>query len=267
MTGTDHASEREPVRYEVQGRVAEITLDRPEKLNAFDVATSRALADAARKAAVDDGARAVLLTGAGRAFCAGGDVAEMLANAQDGESYLYALTEHHHAAVEAFLSMPKPVIVAVNGVAAGGGFGLALVGDLRFCATDASFKPAYFGIGVVPDGGSTWLLPRLVGVSRAQEILFRDRSVAADEAVAIGMMHRAVPPAQLLDVAREEARACAARPAFALAGAKRLLASSLAQDWNAQLADERRWNARSGATADFREGVAAFKEKRKPKFG
>ncbi len=250
------------VRYDVRDRVAEITIDRPGKLNAFDLETVRALRVAAERARDDAAARAVLLAGAGSAFTAGGDVDEMIAHADDGERHVLALTEHHHPLVETLLTMPKPVVVSVDGVAAGGGFGLALCGDYRIGSERTRFKAAYFGIGVVPDGGITWLLPRLVGASRAQQILYLDRVVCAEEALAIGLLHRVVAADAISEEARSEARAMASLPAFAFAGAKELLNASLRRAMRDHLAHERRLNGASAGTEEFRERVRAFRERR-----
>lgn len=253
------------VRSERRGSVAEIALNRPEKLNAFDVATVRELRLAVRQANEDAAVRAILLTGAGKAFTGGGDVDEMIANAGNGKEYVLSLTAEHHPLVHDLLT-GKPVVTAVNGAAAGGGFGLALCGDIRLGCEHTKFKPAYFRIGVVPDGGITWALPRLVGIAKAQEILYRDRAIGPEEALALGLLHRVVAAKDLTEEARREAEALAAAPAFALASAKHLLNTAFANDMPTQLADERRLNGESGGTADFREGIRAFKEKRQPKF-
>lgn len=249
-----------------EGPVAVVTLNRPDVLNAFTLAMVRELRAALDALTADATVGSIVLTGAGKAFCAGGDVDEMYANLHRAEHHFLDLTAEHHAVVRLLVEGPKPVVCAVNGVAAGGGFGLALCGDLRVAAADARFKPAYFRLGVAPDGGSTWLLPRLVGFTRAQELLFHDRVVRADEALALGLVHEVAPTERLLERAMEEARALAAGPPFALAAAKKLMASTMSSDVPTQLALERRLNSQSGGTPDFAEGARAFREKREPKF-
>lgn len=255
------------VLVERRGRaVALVTLHRPHVLNAFTLAMARELRARLEELERDPGVRALVLTGAGTAFCSGGDVAEMEGNAARAESHFLDLTEHHHEVVKLLVAGRLPVVVAVNGVAAGGGFGLALCGDLRLASPEARFKPAYFRLGVAPDGGSTWLLPRLVGAARAQELLFHDRAVRAEEALALGLVHEIVPAEALLARALAEADALARGPSFALAAAKRLLSTTTSSGLDEQLALERRLNAESGGTAEFREGVLAFREKRAPDF-
>jgi 2-(1,2-epoxy-1,2-dihydrophenyl)acetyl-CoA isomerase len=249
-----------------EGAVAIVTLNRPEVYNAFTLTMIRGLRARLDELTRDEAVGAIVLTGAGKAFCSGGDVQEMLANVYRAEQHFLDLTADHHAVVTLLVAGPKPVVCALNGVSAGGGFGLALCGDLRIAATNARFKPAYFKLGVAPDGGSTWLLPRLVGFTRAQELLFHDRFVEAPEALALGLVHALAPPGDLLSRAIEEARSLAAGPAFALAAAKRLMAATMSSDLATQLALERRLNSQSGGTPEFREGAMAFREKREPSF-
>ncbi|HUR70265.1 MAG TPA: enoyl-CoA hydratase/isomerase family protein [Candidatus Thermoplasmatota archaeon] len=249
-----------------EGAVAIVTLDRPAVYNAFTLAMVRELRSRLDELTRDDAVGAIVLTGAGKAFCSGGDVQEMLANVERAEAHFLDLTADHHAVVTLLVAGPKPVVCALNGVAAGGGFGLALCGDLRIASTAARFKPAYFKLGVAPDGGSTWLLPRLVGFTRAQELLFHDRVVDAAEAKELGLVHDVVAPEELMPRALAEARALAAGPAFALAAAKRLLAETTSSDLHDQLHLERRLNSASGGTPEFREGAIAFREKREPRF-
>ena len=231
------------VEVTTDGAVAIVTLQRPEVYNAFTLAMVRELRRELEGLTRDETVGAIVLTGAGKAFCSGGDVDEMYANLHRAEQHFLDLTADHHAVVKLLVEGPKPVVCAVNGVAAGGGYGLALCGDIRIASESARLKPAYFRLGVAPDGGSTWLLPRLVGMSVAQRILLHDRMMDA-----------------------EEARALAAGPAFALAAAKRLLAATSSNDLETQLHLERRLNSASGGTPEFREGAAAFREKREPRF-
>lgn len=248
------------------GAVAIVTLQRPDVYNAFTLTMIRELREALDRLVADAAVGAIVLTGAGKAFCSGGDVQEMLANVHRAKQHFLDLTAEHHAVVQLLVAGPKPVVCAINGAAAGGGFGLALCGDLRIAGESARFKPAYFRLGVAPDGGSTWLLPRLVGFTKAQELLFHDRVVKAEEALALGLVHEVVPDERLMERAVEEARALAAGPAFALAAAKRLMAETTSRDLTQQLALERKLNSDSGDTPEFREGAAAFREKREPTF-
>lgn len=249
-----------------EGGVAVITLHRPDVFNAFTVEMIRELRAHLEGLSEDASVGALVLTGAGRAFCAGGDVAEMLANVERAKAHFLDLTKEHHAVVRILVAGPKPVVCAINGVAAGGGFGLALCGDLRIASEEARFKPAYFKLGVAPDGGSTYLLPRLVGFTKAQELLFHDRVVRADEALALGLVHEVVPRERLVERAMEEAQALARGPPFALAAAKYMMAVTTSNDLDTQLDVERKWNSESGATVDFAEGARAFREKREPRF-
>lgn len=253
------------VRTERRGAVLLLTLDRPGNFNAFDVPMAEELLDAVEAAAHDASVGSVVLTGAGRAFCAGGDVQAMAASAKPQEVFL-ALTKRFHPIVEALATMEKPTIAAVNGIAAGGGLPLALACDLRIASTQAKFKAAYLTLGVVPDGGSTWFLPRLVGPALARSLLLLDEALDAERAFALGLVQRVVPPDQLLDEALALAQRCAALPRFAAARTKRLLAQSSTTGLHEQLADERRLNAQSAAKADLREGLAAFQGKRPPRF-
>jgi 2-(1,2-epoxy-1,2-dihydrophenyl)acetyl-CoA isomerase len=249
-----------------EGPIAIVTLHRPHVYNAFTLTMIRELRSILETLVRDETVGALVVTGSGKAFCSGGDVDEMFGNLHRAEHHFLDLTADHHAVVKLLVEGPKPVVMAINGVAAGGGFGLALCGDLRIASSAAKFKPAYFRLGVAPDGGSTWLLPRLVGSARAQELLFHDRVVDAEEAEGLGLVHEVVEPDELMPRALDEARALAAGPPFALAAAKRLMAATTSATLDAQLALERKLNSESGGTPEFAEGAKAFREKREPKF-
>jgi 2-(1,2-epoxy-1,2-dihydrophenyl)acetyl-CoA isomerase len=254
------------VRSEQREGVAIVTLDKPDKLNAFDVPMAAALHDALARAARDDAVGAVVLTGAGRAFCAGGDASAMLAEAEPSKVFA-ELTAHLHPCSELLATMAKPTVAAVNGVAAGGGFSLALACDLRVAAQEAKFKAAFMTLGAVPDTGITWQLPRVVGPARARELLLLDLPVDASRALELGLVHRVVPSAHLADEALALARQLAQGPRFAQAKTKALLDGAFGRGLNEHLDDERRWNTESARLPDLREGLRAFAEKRKPRFG
>ena len=247
--------------------VATITLNRPEVLNSFTMPMAAELQHALRVAAEDDQIRAVLLTGAGRAFCAGQDLSEAAPpDGSAGPEIADIVRRTYNPTVRAIRSLEKPVVCAVNGVAAGAGANLALACDLVLAADTAAFVQAFAKIGLIPDTGGTFFLPRLVGLARATALaLLGDRLSAAD-AQAMGMIHRVVESSRLLDEARALARRLATQPTRGFGLTKRAFNQSLANDLDAQLEVEAELQAEAARTADFAEGVRAFLEKRQPTF-
>jgi 2-(1,2-epoxy-1,2-dihydrophenyl)acetyl-CoA isomerase len=252
------------LRVELDGAVATLTLDRPEALNALTVPVKEALRDELERIARDRAVRVVILTGAGRAFCAGQDLAER--EQPDAAPLDVELRERYNPIVRAIRSMGQPVIAAVNGVAAGAGASLAFACDLRIAAADARFVLAFGRIGLVPDSGVTWFLPRLVGAARATELALVGDPVSADDALRIGLVHRVVPTATLLDEARALAERLAVASPVALAATKAALERSWSIDLDAALEEEARLQGIAGASADHAEGLAAFRDKRPPRF-
>lgn len=256
----------EPLRTTIANGIARIELHRPDAANALDDAMASALADTAIRCDEDPSIRAVLLTGSGRFFCAGGDL-RAFAEAGAGLSvYIKRLTMHLHAALSRFARMDPPLVIAVNGPAAGAGLSLSCIGDLVLAAESASCTLAYTAAGLAPDGGSTWWLPRLVGMRLAQEMALTNRRLSAEEAVAHGLWTRVVPDAGL----EGEAAALAARLADgatrALGHAKRLLVSSGAESLETQMEFEARAIAEAARGPESTEGITAFLEKRPPRF-
>ena len=249
----------------IAASVATITLNRPEKLNAFTGTMREDLLDALRACEEDAGVRVVVITGAGRAFCAGGDVEYMsgLQKSDDVDSFRKLLDAGRDVILQ-IATMPKPVIAAVNGVAAGAGCNLALACDYRIAAEQAKLSESFVRIGLHPDWGGTWLLPRLVGRSRALEILMSGRTVDAAEALAIGMIDRVV--ADLAAETEKLARTLAAAPPLALAGIKRAVLAAESNDLRAQLDLEAEHQLTCFQSRDGAEGLAAFFEKRTPVF-
>jgi 2-(1,2-epoxy-1,2-dihydrophenyl)acetyl-CoA isomerase len=245
-----------------------LVLDRPDALNALNLATKEALVAAVEAAAADDGVRAVALTGRGRAFCVGEDLRELRTAYQAGRApELGETLERHYApAVSLLAGMPKPTIALVNGVAAGAGASLALACDLRVASSAASFKLAFSGVGLVPDAGATWNLPRLVGLSTAMRLALLDDPVKADEALALGLVSRVFPAEDFERLAAGTVAALAAGPTLAHARAKALLRGGLQESLDAALDAEAATQRASGQTKDHLEGVAAFLEKRAPRF-
>jgi 2-(1,2-epoxy-1,2-dihydrophenyl)acetyl-CoA isomerase len=248
----------------VDGAVVTLTLDRPEALNALTIPLKEALLGELGRIAGDDRLRVVILTGAGRAFCAGQDLQERMdpsAPPLDVE-----LRERYNPIVLALRSMRQPVIAAVNGVAAGAGASLAFACDLRIAAVQARFVLAFGRIGLIPDSGATWLLPRLVGLARATDIAFVGDPIEADEALRIGLVRSVVPGDRLADEARKLADRLAAASPASLSMTKAALAGSWSTDLAAALDEEARLQGIAGAGADHAEGLAAFFEKRTPRF-
>jgi len=247
--------------------VATITLNRPEKLNAFAGTMREDLLDALRACDTDDACRAVVITGAGRAFCAGGDVEFMSELRKRGDVDAFRkLLDAGRDVVMQIASMPKPVIASINGVAAGAGCNLALACDIRIASDAAKLGETFVRIGIHPDWGGTWFLPRLVGRSRAMELLMSGRMVDANEALSIGMVDRVVPAAELRDATLQLARSLAAGPSAALGDIKRAVNASLANDLATQIALESEHQLRAFVSDDAREGIDALLEKRAPKF-
>ncbi len=249
---------------EIDGAVATLTLDRPAALNALTVPLKIALLAELERIATDRTIRSVILTGAGRAFCAGQDLAER--DAPDAAPLETELRDRYNPIVLALRSLPQPVVAAINGVAAGAGASLAFACDLRIAAADARFVLAFGRIGLVPDSGATWFLPRLVGTARAAELALLGDPVDAETALRIGLVHRVVPTADLATEARALADRLAASAPRAVAMTKAALDRSWALTLDEALDEEARLQGIAGATADHREGLAAFREKRPPRF-
>ena len=245
------------------GAVQTITLNRPDVLNAFNGAMHRAMQAALKEAARDDEVRAIVVTGAGRGFCVGQDLTEFREAPGDIGDRLRA---GYHPTILALRSLEKPVLAAVNGPAAGAGLSLALACDLRLAADSASFVPAFVSIGLVPDSGGTFFTRRLLGYARAFEWLAMGRKLTAAEAHAWGLVSEVVEVDRLPERAAELAAELAALPTRAIGMTKRLLDHAETATLEEQLEREAQLQSVATQTDDFREGVAAFLEKRPPRF-
>ncbi|MDF4253589.1 MULTISPECIES: enoyl-CoA hydratase-related protein [unclassified Streptomyces] len=255
------------VRYEVTEGLAKVVLDRPDAMNALDNETKAALRDTLRRAADDEGVRAVLLTGSGRAFCVGQDLKEHTgALEKGGGSALNTVEEHYNPITLALAGMPKPVVAGVNGVAAGAGAGFALACDYRILADTAAFNTSFAGVALTADSGVSWTLPRLVGPGRAADLLLFPRSVKADEALELGLANRVVPAAELAAEAEAVARQLAQGPTAAYAALKESLAYGSSHSLAETLAKESELQLRLGGSADHRIAVEAFVHKQQPRF-
>lgn len=253
------------VLLEVRDNVARITLNRPQSGNAVHLEMVKELAAASLECESNRSVRAVLLSGAGNSFCVGGDVKAFAAQ-KDLPRYLREVTAHLHLAVSRFARMDAPVIAVVQGAAAGGGFSLAISCDLVVAAESATFLMAYSKIGMAPDGGSTYFLPRLVGFKRAMELTLTNRVLSAREACEWGIVTEVVPTDELAPRGEEIARSLAQGATGAFGSAKRLLHSGWNQSLETQMELESRAIAEAGGTANGKEGITAFVEKRKAKF-
>ena len=246
--------------------VATITLNRPEVFNALDMQLAREIHDAIIVCSEDDAVRVVVVTGSGKAFCAGGDVKGFCENLDQIGAHVKHMTTALHGAVSRMVRMAKPTIAAVNGVAAGGGMSLALAGDLILAAASARFTMAYTQIGASPDGSSSFTLPRLVGVKRALELTLLNPVLSAHEAMEWGIVNRVFPDAAFHQEVQNIAMQLAQGPTLAYGRAKALFYNSTSETLETQMEHETQMIAASGHTADFREGIFAFAEKRQPTF-
>jgi 2-(1,2-epoxy-1,2-dihydrophenyl)acetyl-CoA isomerase len=258
----------ETIEVRTEDSVAEITLNRPDRLNAWTDQFGTELRTAITEDAADDAVRAVLITGAGRGFSSGADVKEMLEQGSRGERPDVAtmLRERYHPIIKGIRELPKPVVAAVNGPAVGIGCSLALACDLIWAGESAIFGLAFVNIGLAPDGGSTMLVPVAVGKARALEMALLGDPVSAEEALDWGLINRVVPDGKLMDETRELARRLAAGPTRSYASSKRMLNNSLMRIIDEQLDLEADVQGEMAQSADFLEGVSAFVEKRQPNF-
>lgn len=256
----------ENLLFDLSDHVARITLNRPDAANGIDIALGRDLMRVAIRCDEDPDVRAVLLTGAGKMFCAGGDLKSFATFGDDLPAALKELTTYLHAATSRLARMDAPLVVAVNGAAAGAGMSLAVAGDLVVAAASAKFTMAYTAAGLSPDGSSSYYLPRLIGLRRTQELMFTNRRLSADEALEWGLVNRVVPDEALLDESGKLAAQLAQGPTRAHGTLKTLLDSSFSGTLETQMELEARGIAAMASTPDGREGIRAFLEKRRATF-
>jgi 2-(1,2-epoxy-1,2-dihydrophenyl)acetyl-CoA isomerase len=257
----------ETVIFEIEGGVATLTLNRPDKLNAFTTRMHEEIAEAIGIVERDGAIRALLVTGAGRGFCAGQDLSDRRVVAEGGTIDTGgAIERYYNPLVRRIRRLPKPVVCAVNGVAAGAGANLALACDIVVAARSASFIQAFARIGLVPDTGGTWFLPRLVGDARARGLMLLGEKITAEQAEQGGMIWCVFDDATLMEAARALAQRLAEAPTRALGLIKRALDASATNTLDAQLDLERDLQREAGAGEDYKEGVRAFLEKRPAKF-
>jgi 2-(1,2-epoxy-1,2-dihydrophenyl)acetyl-CoA isomerase len=243
-----------------------LTLNRPDRLNAFNDELHAALREALANCAADDDCRAVVLTGAGRGFCAGQDLSNRVNMGDERPDLGATLEANYNPLVRAIRALPKPVICAVNGVAAGAGANIALACDIVIAAKSAKFIQAFSKIGLVPDSGGTWFLPRMLGEARAKGLALTAQPLSADDAERWGLIWKVVDDADLMAEAEAQARAFADGPTAAYALTKQAIHAAGTNTLDQQLDLERDYQRQAGFSDDYKEGVAAFMEKRKPNY-
>jgi 2-(1,2-epoxy-1,2-dihydrophenyl)acetyl-CoA isomerase len=266
-TTTTSDQEAAPVLLDVSGGVATVTFNRADAMNALDTPTKQLLLSTLQRVAEDADVRVVVLTGTGRAFCVGQDLREHIGLLQSQDESLWqTVPEHYNPIVELIATMNKPVIAALNGVAAGAGAAFAFAADLRVLADTAGYNLAFAGIALSCDSGSSWSLPRLVGTARAKELLLMPRTVHAEEALALGLATRVVPADELADVVAELAGTLAAGPTLAYGSIRRAVAYSAGHTLTESLAREGEYMSLTGGSEDHAAAVSAFLAKESPVF-
>jgi 2-(1,2-epoxy-1,2-dihydrophenyl)acetyl-CoA isomerase len=257
----------ETILYEIENSILTITLNRPDKLNAMTPTLLRELKEAFEQADNDSMVRVVVVTGAGRGFCAGADLVAASELMMAGNfSYEENLNATYNPLILTMQNLQKPIIAAVNGVAAGAGMSLALACDIRIVAESTSFLQAFVKIGLVPDSGSTWLLPRLIGMTKALELMLTGQKVTANEALALGMVNQVVPDAALSRTVKELAQQFASAPTKTIGLIKQAVNFAATSTLEAALKNEAALQNVAGKSADHMEGVIAFLEKRPATF-
>ncbi|MFB9731235.1 enoyl-CoA hydratase-related protein [Ornithinimicrobium kibberense] len=261
------ASTSPPVTLDVAEGVATVTFARPEAMNSLDVATKELLLETLRHVADDTDVRCVVLTGSGRSFCVGQDLKEHVQLLQeDAEQLWRTVAEHYNPVVELIVTMDKPVVAALNGVAAGAGAAFALAADLRYAAGSAGLNLAFTAIALSCDSGTSWSLPRLVGPARAKELLYFPRTIPAEEALEMGLVTEVVPDDELGARVDEVARQLAQGPTRAYGAVRRAIAFSSSHSLADSLDLEDEFMRRTGVSADHRAAVQAFLDKERPTF-
>jgi 2-(1,2-epoxy-1,2-dihydrophenyl)acetyl-CoA isomerase len=261
----------EAVQFRKNGKTATVTLNRPERLNALDAGSCRLLMEAIRRCEKDSDIRAIVLTGAGKAFCAGGDVREMRAALKgrakpNATAFMTDLVSAFNDVILSIRRLKKPVIGAINGICSGGGAGLAFACDLLIAAREAKIHIPNARIGLIPDGGNSFFLPRMLGIHKAAELFLTGRALGAEEGFRLGIFTRLVSLQDLLAEAKKAAEEVAKGPCFAMGLAKEMLNEAFQRSLESQLQREREAVVRCAGTRDFEEGIQAFFEKREPDF-
>jgi 2-(1,2-epoxy-1,2-dihydrophenyl)acetyl-CoA isomerase len=252
------------ILFEIKNAVAYITLNRPEKFNSFNREMALLMQAKLDEAASLHEVRAVYITGAGKAFCAGQDISELVGENKVGINQI--LSEHYNPIVKRIRNMPKPVIAAVNGVAAGAGANIALCCDVVVATASASFMQAFSKIGLIPDSGGTFTLPRLIGWQKASALMMTGDKVAAADAEKMGMIYKVFDDADFETASKKIAETLAQMPTKGLAYTKHALNQSFVSSWEEQLSIEDKYQQKAAATDDYSEGINSFLEKRKPAF-
>ena len=256
----------ETLNYKVTDRIATITLNRPNEANGMNLDLTTELAHAAKTCSEDAQVKAVILTGSGKFFCAGGDVKAMYDGEESAGDIVKKIADQLHIAISIFARMKAPLIAAVNGVAAGAGFSIAASADLVLASDKSKFTMAYSKIGLSPDGSSSYFLPRMIGLRKAQELMFTNRVLSAEEAVEWGLINRVVEHDQLIEQAIALAESFVKGSLTANGAIKQLLVASYGNDLETQMGLESDTIRNSANSNDGQEGVASFVEKRAPEF-